>query len=256
MSCEHLVSKKEGTAYRCQPCKVHRKTLCALMSKQGRERVAVSELSSHANYRYFSSEEKDGRIRQLHQQRRLDTKKMNRLKTSLEEAIQQRGLAVDSELHREFRETMSQNADTMSQQLPEGSFSRMFWENQLRAAQLKDARSMRWDPIMIRWCLYLRHLSGRAYDMMRESGVVNLPSQRTLRDYTYHTHASTGFSAAVDQQLVAAAGLGTCPDRERSIVFLMDEMHIREDIVYPVSGKPYNYTTEHANLLIHFIQTF
>ena len=110
---------------------------------------------------------------------------------------------------------------------------------------------------MIRWCLYLRHLSGRAYDMMRESGVVNLPSQRTLRDYTYHTHASTGFSAAVDQQLVAAAGLGTCPDRERSIVILMDEMHIREDIVYdPVSGKPYNYTTEHANLLIHFIQTF
>ena len=179
---------------------------------------------------------------------------MNCLKTSLEEAIQQRGLAVD---HREFRDTMSQNADTMSQQLPEGSFSHIFWENQLRAAQLKDDRSMCWDPIMIRWCLYLRHLSGRAYDMMKESGVVNLPSQRTLRDYTYHTRASTGFSAAVDQQLVAAAGLGTCPDRERSIVILMDEMHIREDIVYdPVSGKPYNYTTEHANLLIHFIQTF
>ena len=105
---------------------------------------------------YLSSEEKDGRIRQLHQQHR--------------------GLAVDSELHCEFRDTMSQNADTMSQQLPEGSFSRIFWENQLRAAQLKDATSMHWDPIMIRWCLYLRHLSGRAYDMMREA-VVNLPSR-------------------------------------------------------------------------------
>ena len=126
------MSKKEGTAYRCQPCKVYRKILCALMSKQGRERVAVSELSSHTNYRYFSSEEKDGRIRQLHQQHRLDTKKMNHMKTSLEEANQQRGLAVDSELHREFRDTMSQNADTMSQQLSEGSFSHIFWENQLR----------------------------------------------------------------------------------------------------------------------------
>ena len=149
--CEHL------GAYRCQPCKVYRKTLCPLMSKQGRERVAVSELSSHTNCHYLSSEEKDGRIRQLHQQHR--------------------GLAVDSELHCEFRDTMSQNADTMSQQLPEGSFSRIFWENQLRAAQLKDATSMHWDPIMIRWCLYLRHLSGRAYDMMREAGVVNLPSR-------------------------------------------------------------------------------
>ena len=45
----------------------------------------------------------------------------------------------------------------------------------------------------------------------------------------------------------AAAGLG---NRERSVVILMDKMHIREDIV--VSGT-YN-STEHANLSIQTFQ--
>ena len=53
---------------------------------------------------------------------------------------------------------------------------------------------------MIRWCLYLKHVSGSGYDMLRESGVIRLPSHRTLRDYTSFTKATVGFSEEVDQQ--------------------------------------------------------
>ena len=77
---------------------------------------------------------------------------------------------------------MQEKALSMSKELPPGSFAQVFWENQLQTATVKDAKSMRWDPIMIRWCLYLRHLSGGAYDMIRDAAVVKLPSQR---DYTY-----------------------------------------------------------------------
>ena len=52
-----------------------------------------------------------------------------------------------------------------------------------------------------RWCLYIRHLSSTAYDVMRNS-VIKLPSQRTLRDYTYYTEACVGFSSTVDRQLI------------------------------------------------------
>ena len=38
---------------------------------------------------------------------------------------------------------------------------------------------------LCRWCLYLRHLSSSAYELLRDSGVVKLPSQRTLRDCTH-----------------------------------------------------------------------
>ena len=160
------------------------------------------------------------------------------MRVSLEQAIEERGILVDDELHHDLCTIMQEKAHSMSKELPQGSFAQVFWENQLQATRVKDARSMRWDPIMIRWCLYLRHLSGGAYDMIRDAGVVKLPSQRTLRDYTYHIKASVGFSDEVDTHLVTSARLDSCPERERCIVILMDEMYVREDIVYDrTTGK-------------------
>jgi len=85
---------------------------------------------------------------------------------------------------------------------------------------------------MVRWCLYLRHLSSSAYESLRETGVIKLPSQRTLRDYTHHTKATVGFSKEVDKQLQVAAKLSSCPEREKCVTIIMDEMHLREDLAY------------------------
>ena len=85
---------------------------------------------------------------------------------------------------------------------------------------------------MIQWCIYLKHLSSKAYETLRVSGVVQLPSQRTLRDYTYYTQAKPGFSVSIDNQLTEMANLSKCPEREKHVIVLMDEMHIRDDIVY------------------------
>ncbi len=101
-----------------------------------------------------------------------------------------------------------------------GSFARIFWDQQLQASSLKDARSMRWEPMMICWCLYLRHLSTGAYETLRSSGALKLPSQRTLRDFTHFTQATSGFSSEVDRQLMDLASIGTCPEREKFVVIL------------------------------------
>ena len=65
------------------------------------------------------------------------------------------------------------------------TFSSIFWQQQLRAASTKDKRGMRWDPAIIRWCLYLHHKSSGCYATLRNSGVINLPSDQTLRDYRH-----------------------------------------------------------------------
>ena len=68
---------------------------------------------------------------------------------------------------------------------------------------------------MIRWCLYLHHSAGSsAYEMLEESGAIKLPSQRTFRDYTYYTKAKSSFGDDVDQQLMEAAHIHICPERE------------------------------------------
>lgn len=58
---------------------------------------------------------------------------------------------------------------------------------------------------MIKWALYIRHLSSKAYDTIGESGFIALPSQRTVRDYTYFVSSSVDFSADVDTQLMEVA---------------------------------------------------
>ena len=67
---------------------------------------------------------------------------------------------------------------------------------------------------------------------MRNSGCLQLPSQRTLRDYTHYVKASPGFSNDVDRMLIHTAKVDTCPERERCTILLLDEMHIREDLVF------------------------
>lgn len=74
--------------------------------------------------------------------------------------------------------------------------------------------------------------SSGAYEALRSSGCVKLPSQRTLRDYTYYVKAATGFSSDVDNMLMEAAKVHCCPEREKNVILLLDEMHVKEDLVY------------------------
>ena len=62
--------------------------------------------------------------------------------------------------------------------------------------------------------------------MLRDAGLY-LPSQRTLRDYTYCTKSATGFPSSVDQQLLTALNVLNCKEWENYVVVLVDEMHIR-----------------------------
>ena len=84
--------------------------------------------------------------------------------------------------------------------------------------------------------------SSGAYETLRESGCLRLPSQCTLRDYTHYVEAAAGFSHQVDMMLHKAAKVGVCPEREKLVLLLLDEMHIREDIVYD----------KHSGLMIGF----
>lgn len=53
-----------------------------------------------------------------------------------------------------------------------------------------NSQEMHWDPLILRWYLYIKYFSMKAYDILR--GVLKLPSTRTLRDYTYWTEAKPG----------------------------------------------------------------
>ncbi len=66
------------------------------------------------------------------------------------------GVCLDEEAHEGY-ETITSESATFLEELPADKFKRIFWLQRLEAASQKDARTMRWHPLMIRWCLYLRH---------------------------------------------------------------------------------------------------
>lgn len=210
---------------------------------------------SHVNYRYLPTPEKDQRLREFHSQHRNTTKRLKRLQHKLAVAIEEKGISIDKSMHGDLTQIMNECADKVAAQHQVGSLARVFWEQQLKAASCKDQRQMRWHPLMVKWCLYLRHQSSSVYETMRQSGCLLLPSQRTLRDYTHYTSTMVVFSDEVDQQLMAAANISSLSEHEKCVSIIMDEMHVREGLVYDKhSGALLGFTDlgNVNNLLMEF----
>lgn len=181
---------------------------------------------SHTNYRYLTDLEKNGRLKELHRNNRIAQRKIAHLKEKLTEKIEIEGEQVDDLTNTDLKEIMDENDSNIEALYSKDSFIYLFWRQQKEALTKKNLKGMRWHPLMIRWCLYLRHHSNKAYEVLREAGLF-LPSQRTLRDYTYCTKSATGFSSEVDQQLLLASKVLTCKEWEKYVVVLTDEMYIR-----------------------------
>ena len=57
--------------------------------------------------------------------------------------------------------------------------------------------------------------SGKAYNIIRESGFIQLPSKRTLRDYTHWHKNKPGFDAVVVNHLRKEAQVDTLADWQK-----------------------------------------
>ena len=83
---------------------------------------------------------------------------------------------------------------------------------------------------MIRWCLYLKSKSTTGYEALRKT--IALPSCRTLHDYTHLYTPKFGFQKELDQQLAEEFKVEECPEWQKHVGLVFDEMKIKEGIVY------------------------
>lgn len=88
--------------------------------------------------------------------------------------------------------------------------------------------------MIIRWCLYIRSKSAEAYNSMRDTGFIKLPSAKTLFDYSHFTKSALGYQPDVVKVLhEAAAKLGMLEGTFKSYTgILFDEIKIKQDLVY------------------------
>ena len=213
-----------------QLCKVQENTPCSCKSTV--TRWASWYKCWNVKYRYLAASEKDERLRELHTQHRNTTKRLRRLEEKLALAIDEKGKPVDESTHSDLRQIMEECSAKVTSEYPEGSIACVFWEQQLKAASCRDWRQVRWHPIVVKWYLYLRQQSSSAYESLRQSGCLLLPSQRTQRDYTHYANTMIGFSDEVDKQFMEIADISSLSEYQKCVVIILDEMHIKEGLVY------------------------
>lgn len=218
---------------RCVLCNQYRPLLRSLHSRWLRKRKNPAK---QVNNRYLSTPQKEEKLRMLQVRAQAAEIEVRKLKKKIEESKLQHGVQVGPELHQDLSSIMESNNEAVLNEFPEGSFRRLFWEEQLKVNRLKDTRQMRWHPMMVRWCLNLKLLSSSSYHALRTSGFLKLPSERTLRDYTHYFQAKPGFQEEVEEMLVTDMKLSELPDWKKHVVLLLDEMKIKESLVYDKHG--------------------
>ena len=131
---------------------------------------------------------------------------------------------VRSELSSDFQELFSQCNE---KEVP--SFMKLFWEEQLKYISSSSPTSIRYHPMIIKFCLNLAAKSSSAYKDLRYgsttvTGIVFLPSLRRLRDYKNYIRPTRGFNPEVINDL--AKNTVSYSKIERYVTILFDEMKI------------------------------
>ena len=94
---------------------------------------------------------------------------------------------------------------------------------------------VRYDPMIIKFCLNLATESSSAYKDLRydnktETGVLVLPSLRTLRDYKNYIRPTREFNPDIVNELAKKIALFS--EIERYVTILIDEMKIQGNLVW------------------------
>ncbi len=228
VKCEILV-----TNGKCTACKKYRATLRVMSNRyNSRSSLSSSDYSSHSNIKFLNTPERKSRMKNLSGRARAIKKKMTRLQKKIKNLSDKCGEDIDPQLHSDLVTVMNENSSHIDKVCPVGSFANLFWKEQLKASSLKDQRQMRWHPLIIRWCLNLKLMSSSGYHATRTAGFIKLPSERTLRDYTNYFEHEPGFQNEILKQLRKESKLADLPDSKRFCGIIIDEMKIREGLVY------------------------
>ena len=227
-SCQLICSENRS---RCPSCVTTRSALAVRRTRSHQTKYDVPKTNPKSSHRYelLSRTEIEKRMKAL----QIELKRIKKQKELLNDKVM--GLIQSKNIKLNPKDNEDLTAIILDQRNIETKhmtpFQRVFWNQQADAARRYSTKGMRWHPLMIRWCLFLRHQSQQAYETIRQSGI-SLPSQRTLRDFSHHIQAKPGFSSEVDSQLCQSAQIEKCEEWQKHVIVLLDEMHVKEDLVF------------------------
>ena len=83
--------------------------------------------SSHVNYRYLTTSEKDDRLERLHNLQRQTKRQVDRLSAKIAENIEHNGVIVEEGIHNDLTEIVNEHNSKVQAMFPDNSFQKLFW---------------------------------------------------------------------------------------------------------------------------------
>ena len=102
---------------------------------------------------------------------------------------------------------------------------KLFWREQKKYLSI-NTKTRKYHPMIIRFCLSLATKSPSAYDELRNSNILILPSRGTLRDYKNAIPSHTEINRSVIDEFIKIAS--PLKGYQRCAVLSFDEIKIKE----------------------------
>ena len=131
------------------------------------------------------------RIKLTLQDQRLKYAQLQRKIDDMATEFKKQSFSVDHELNGNLIQIFS-NTDRSNVT----DFMNLFWQQQQKLFS-SSAKGVRFHPMIIRFYLSLAAKSSSSYEELRNSGILKLPSQRSLRDYRNFVKPKSGFNKLV-----------------------------------------------------------
>ena len=141
-SCTVLIRRSET---RCPSCSSHRISLNVMSSRVDKYDPAAIKKNTpniHMTREQLSPKEKIERTSHL--------KNRNRFEAKIEMLIRKEGVLVNENIYKVLESVIKEN---VTSDFHKNSPKYSLWEKQKKISKLKKASSMKWHPVMIRWCL-------------------------------------------------------------------------------------------------------
>ncbi|VDI28119.1 Hypothetical predicted protein [Mytilus galloprovincialis] len=225
---------------RCKHCITYRKTVKKQAARRKLKTPTPSKnwLTSRKGNSRLTDSEKVEKIKQLKNYNSNLESQVAALKKKVEKSIRSEGVSLSENNSKDMVNLMISCENTANEQFPdENCFQRLFWSQQATFNNLADKRGMRWHPMLIKWCTYLKSKSTSTFDSLRHSGFIKFPSERLLYacyDYTHVIKQGVGFKAElIDMLAEEMESKGATEEWQQYVELLQDEIFCQARITNP-----------------------
>ncbi|KAK3911955.1 Transposable element P transposase [Frankliniella fusca] len=225
-ACHLLLSRGEKDT--CLACRTEQTNMVREQNKREKRALLVKDSSSR-NIKYMQRHELEAALRDARQEDSKHRRQIKSLRNRIDSLIEKEGTQVSRGWSDEFMNVNKKNFDKMT------DLQKMFWDQQLKAASLKNKSSMKWHPMMIRLAINFETHSNP--EKIRATECIFLPSKRTLFDYTHYITAQDGCQKEILDDFKQQLDENCKEDHEMFCSLMFDEMHVRSNLVYSKSRQ-------------------